>query len=78
MNRSTKLGMIWGATLAGVVAIPALWPMIFFFSADDQSFTGMARAIFSCALLAGVIALAGSLLGGIIGAILGKVRQDGE
>lgn len=47
----------------------------FFFSADDQSLTGMARAIFACVLLGGVIALAGSLLGVLIGSLVSRFSR---
>lgn len=76
MKRPTKLGAIWGATLAALAATPALWPMIFFLSADDQSFSGMARAVVVCVLVGGVITLAGSLLGGLIGSLISRFSTE--
>ena len=70
MNRPTKLGAMWGAIIAGVVAIPVLFPMFFFISADNQTFAGGVAAFLQCmmyeACLAFVGALAGALIGGVI------------
>lgn len=59
-----------GAALAALAAVPVLWPMIFFFAADDQSFAGIVGAIFTCVGLGGVIALAGALCGVLIGGLI--------
>ena len=70
MNKPTKLGAICGAAIAGLAAIPILFLMFFFFSADDQTLAGAVGAIFQCIVYGGVIAFGGALCGALIGGVI--------
>ena len=70
MNKPTKLGAICGAAIAGLAAIPILFPMFFFFSADDQTLAGAIGAIFQCIVYGGVIVFGGALCGALIGGVI--------
>ena len=70
MNRPTKLGAIWGAIIAGVAAIPVLYPLFFFISADDQTFAGGVDALLQCIMYDACIAAVGALCGALIGGVI--------
>jgi len=70
MNRPTKLGAIWGAIIAGVGAIPVLYPLFFFISADDQTLAGGVDAFLQCIMYDACIAFVGALCGALIGGVI--------
>ncbi len=76
MKKLTKLGMIWGAAIAGLVAIPFLFPLIFFISADNQTFAGATAAIVQCLFYEAIIMCGGALFGGLIGRVVSPFTKE--